>query len=81
MTFSNLDKIDPLMRMHRVQITDFKKADEAVLWCKENLFEGEWANEVFDNFDCFYFENRTMCSLFMFVFGGKYIAPPRGYDD
>ena len=77
MTFT---KIEPKQKMHRVLIEDMRKSDDAFEWCKENLFEDEWASEVFDNFDCFYFTDKTMCSIFMFVNGGKYIAPPRGYE-
>ena len=78
MTFS---KTNPKNKLHRVLITDMKVSDIAHEWCKEILFEDEWTTEIFDNFDCFYFTEKTMCSMFMLVHGGKYIAPPRGYND
>lgn len=66
-------------KMHRVQITDVSKSDIAHQWCVDLLFEDEWESEVFDNFDCFYFTSKSICSMFMLVHGGKYIPPPRGY--
>lgn len=67
--------------MHRVQITDLSKSDNAFIWCKELLFKDEWESEVFDNFDCFYFTSKSICSMFILVHGGKYIEPPRGYNE
>jgi hypothetical protein len=78
MTFSKLEKIDETQKMHRVLIEDMRQSDDAHEWCKENLFADEWTSEVFDNFDCFYFTDRTMCSIFMFIHGGHYIEPSRG---
>lgn len=66
-------------KMHRVQIVDVSISDGAHKWCTDLLFEDEWESEVFDNFDCFYFTSKSVCSMFILVHGGQYIAPPRGY--
>ena len=80
MTFSKIDKIDETQKMHRVLIEGGRQSDDAHEWCKENLYSDEWTIEVnlFDKFLCFYFSDKTMCSMFMFVNGGKYMSP-RGY--
>lgn len=67
--------------MHRVLVYDSKQCDIAFNWLQSNLASSDWSNEIFDNFDCFYFTNATICSIFVFVNGGKYIAPPRGSSE
>jgi hypothetical protein len=68
-------------KMHRVQIVGISESHNATQWCTALLFEDEWESEVFDNFDCFYFTSKSICSMFMFVNGGKYIPPPRGFKN
>lgn len=67
--------------MYRVLIDDSRKSDEAHEWCKTKLNLEDWTSEVFDNFDCFYFTSIEICSMFILVHGGKYIEPPRGYNE
>lgn len=68
-------------KMHRVLIENIKQSKSALDWCKDNLRHYDWSNEIFDNYDCFYFNSKQVCSMFMFVNGGKYIPPPRGFEN
>lgn len=64
---------------HRVLISDIKKSNEAHEWCKTKLDPGDWTSEVFDNFDCFYFTDDEICSMFIMIHGGRYIPSPRRF--
>lgn len=64
---------------HRVLIDDIRKSDEAHEWCRTNLDIDDWTSEVFDNFDCFYFTDDEICSMFIMIHGGKYIPSPRRF--
>lgn len=65
---------------YRVVLYDIAKSDAAFKWASENISVTEWDSEVFENFDCFYFTTEQICSMFIFVHGGKYIPPPRGSE-
>jgi hypothetical protein len=67
--------------LHRVLIVNYSHTKNAVKWCEQSLKSTEWSVEYFDNNDCFYFTSKRICSMFIFVNGGKYIAPPRGVDN
>ena len=64
---------------HRVLILDyFDGTISAVAWCREFLETDEWNVEYFDNYECFYFTSKSICSMFLLTNGGKYLPPPRG---
>lgn len=67
-------------KSHRVLLYDIAKSGAAFNWASSNISVSEWDSEVFENYDCFYFTNEQICSMFMFVHGGKYIPPPRGSE-
>jgi len=67
--------------LHRVLIVNYQHTKNAVVWCEQSLEPEEWSVEYFENNDCFYFTSKTKCGIFMFVNGGKYIAPPRGVEN
>lgn len=64
------------LKEQRVLIEDMATCREAVSWCEEHLEHSEFSHESFEANDCFYFTDRTICSMFILMFGGKYIAPP-----
>jgi|TARA_R110001606_G_scaffold47376_4_gene120603 hypothetical protein len=64
---------------HRVLILDyFNGTINAIAWCEEFLELDDWTVEYFDNYECFYFTSKTICSMFLLTHGGKYIPAPRG---
>lgn len=67
--------------LHRVLIVNYSDTKNAVKWCEQSLQSTEWSVEYFDNNDCFYFTSKKICSMFIFINGGKYIAPPRGVEN
>ena len=67
--------------LHRVLIVNYQHTKNAVVWCEQFLEPEDWSVEYFENNDCFYFTSKTKCGIFMFVNGGKYIAPPRGVEN
>lgn len=68
-------------KLLRVLIDDVTLSNKAHSWCQDFLETEEWSSEVFDNYDCFYFTSPTICSMFIMMHGGKYIPPPRGYNE
>ena len=73
--------MDDWKQLHRVLLVNYQHTKNAVSWCEKSLQTHEWSVEYFENNDCFYFTSSEICSMFIFVNGGKYIAPPRGIDN
>ena len=73
--------MDDWKELHRVLLVNYQHTKNAVSWGEKSLQTHEWSVEYFENNDCFYFTSSEICSMFIFVNGGKYIAPPRGIDN
>jgi hypothetical protein len=59
-------------RGHRIVIDSYKKADEAYLWCSDNIPLSEWTVVQDENAESFYFERDEYAQQFLLVFGGRY---------
>ena len=59
-------------RGHRIVIDSYKKADEAYIWCSDNIPLTEWTVLQDENAESFYFERDEYAQLFLLVFGGRY---------
>jgi hypothetical protein len=59
-------------RGHRIVIDSYKKADEAYIWCSDNIPLSEWTVVQDENAESFYFERDEYAQNFLLVFGGRY---------
>ena len=59
-------------RGHRIVIDSYKKADEAYIWCSDNIPLSEWTVVQDENAESFYFERDEYAQQFLLVFGGRY---------
>ena len=59
-------------RGHRIVIDSYKKADEAYVWCSDNIPLAEWTVVQDENAESFYFERDEYAQQFLLVFGGRY---------
>ena len=59
-------------RGHRIVIDQYKKADEAYIWCSDNIPLTEWTVLQDENAESFYFERDEYAKRFLLVFGGRY---------
>ena len=59
-------------RGHRIVIDSYKKADEAYVWCSDNVPLAEWTAVQDENAESFYFERDEYAQQFLLVFGGRY---------
>jgi hypothetical protein len=59
-------------RGHRIVIDSYKKADEAYIWCSDNIPLTEWTVLQDENAESFYFERDEYAQRFLLVFGGRY---------
>ena len=59
-------------RGHRIVIDSYRKADEAYLWCADNIPLMEWTVVQDENGESFYFERDEYAQNFLLVFGGRY---------
>ena len=66
MIFSDSDK------GHRIVIDSYRKADEAYIWCSDNIPLSEWTVVQDENAESFYFERDEYAQQFLLVFGGRY---------
>ena len=59
-------------RGHKIVIESYKKADEAYIWCSDNIPLSEWTVVQDENAESFYFERDEYAQQFLLVFGGRY---------
>ena len=59
-------------RGHRIVIDSYRKADEAYIWCSDNIPLSEWTVVQDENAESFYFERDEYAQQFLLVFGGRY---------
>ena len=59
-------------RGHKIVIESYKKADEAYIWCSDNIPLTEWTVLQDENAESFYFERDEYAQQFLLVFGGRY---------